>query len=739
MLPGAGFCRPAAADAPAPVLQASAPALRRAAPSRQRGLELRRSRWQIAVLSLCGALHALPAGAVDTPGQSLPPAGRSLFDHLLETDARGEPQVPFPFPALLQRIARELDPAQPSAGLSVVLIPLGRSLQRHAAGDVEAFRYPRVVAAVTGEPPANAPAGHPYLRDRLYIAYHEKAAALEVISYNETAGRFEFQLVSDYRPGGRADVGYANRALCLACHQNAAPIFSRQSWDETSASPPVASRLAATGLPYYGLPWRHGVDVPDAIDAATLRANLLATAQMLWREGCASATREAAVGCRAEALRLALRYRLGGERDHALGLALDTPDSRRRLVEPLLANWQRRWPDGVSIPDPQLPNRQPFAGIEGGLQPPADAELGRYADIAAAFDPLALRTPLETWHGRSAADLGRFVHALSLFFSRADIRLLDRQLALAPDPPVRRIGLDCAEREAANGRRLDLDCEGAGGGRLLARLALDGGRIAGGIIDRLILPGQDSIGAVVLDAAEVADGGAGAAVAFRLHRDGASIRSASGEAIRRLTLARGATGASTTLELADDLVPLDAAIEALEGATLAGDGDVLDDEPLRRSASLAPILARLGLAATEMQSRRPLAPARLADPSDARAAPWPAELQTFLRHCSQCHAAATTFPPGFLRGDDARIRTSLAGCAERMIFRLAMNDLPPQARPKTPMPPPATTHAASFVQSDDLPAMRKELERMLAASGGSAAAVLDRPYATLAPCAPALD
>ncbi len=699
---------------------------------------MRRSRCPIAVLSLCGALHALPAGAVETPGQSLPPAGRSVFDRLLEVDARGEPQVPFPFPALLQRIARELDPEAPSAGLSVVLIPLGRSLQRHAAGDVEAFRYPRVVAAVTGEPPAHAPPGHPYLRDRLYVAYHEKAAALEVISYNETAGRFEFQLVNDYRAGGRAEVGYANRALCLACHQNAAPIFSRQSWDETSASPPVAARLAATGLPYYGLPWRHGVDVPDAIDAATLRANQLAAAQMLWREGCASATRAAAVGCRAEALRLALRYRLGGERDHALGLALDAPAVRPRLVEPLLANWQRRWPDGLPIPDPQLPNRQPFAGIEGGLQPPADAELGRYADIAAAFDPLALRAPLETWHGRSAADLGRFVHALSSFFSRADIRQLDRQFALAPAPSFRRIVLDCAERKAASGQRLDLDCEGADDSRLLARLAVRGGGIAGGTIDRLILPGRDNIGAVVLDAAEPAGPGDGPTLAFRLHRDGASIRSASGEAIRSLALARGATGSSATLALADDLGPLDDAIEALERTTLAGDGDALDDAPLRRSASLAPILAHLGLAATGTVSP-PLAPARLADPGDTRAAPWPTELQTFLRHCSQCHAAATAFPPGFLRGDDARIRANLAGCAERMIYRLAMNGLPPQARPKTPMPPPAAAHAASFVQSDDLPAMRGELERMLAASGDSAAAVLDRPYATLAPCTPGLD
>ncbi len=692
------------------------------------------------MLALCSACQALPALAVDPAGQNLPPAGRSLFDRLLDADARGEPQVPFPFPALLQRIARELDPAQPSAGLSVVLIPLGRSLQRHAAGDIEAFRYPRVVAAVTGEPSANAPVGHRYLRDRLYVAYHEKAAALEVISYNEDAGRFEFQLVSDYRAGGKAEVGYANRALCLACHQNAAPIFSRQSWDETSASPPVAARLAATGLPYYGLPWRHGVDVPDAIDAATLRANLLATAQLLWREGCAGGTRAAAIGCRAEALRQALRYRLGGERDFALGLALDQPETRRRLVEPLLANWQQRWPDGLPIPDPQLPNRQPFAGIEAGVRPPADTDLGRYADIAAAFDPLALRAPLEIWPGRGTVGPGRFIHALSSFFSREDIRLLDRQLVLAPNAPVRRMRLSCSERQAASGQRLDLDCSGEDASRLLARIAVADARMTGGTIDRLILPGQDSIGAVVLEGADASGHGDHLATAFRLQRDTGSIRNARGESIRSLVVARATSGrsASATLELADDLGPLDGAIDALAHAALAGESDALDDAPLRRGAALAPILARLGLA-SRTAAPAPLAPARLADPNDALTGPWPTDLQAFLRQCSQCHTAATAFPPGFLRGDEARIRASLAGCAERMIFRLAMNELPPQARPKTPMPPPAAAHAASFMQSGDLQAMRAELERILVAGGGNAAAALDRPYATLAPCTPGLD
>lgn len=103
-----------------------------------------------------------------------------------------------------------------------MLIPLGRSLQRNASVG-EAYRYPRVVAAVVGEPVPGAP----LLRDRLYLGYHEKTALLEVISYNDAAGRFEFQVVKDYRPGGAARVFHSRRVVCLSCHHGGGPIFSR--------------------------------------------------------------------------------------------------------------------------------------------------------------------------------------------------------------------------------------------------------------------------------------------------------------------------------------------------------------------------------------------------------------------------------------------------------------------------------------------------------------------------------
>ena len=220
-----------------------------------------------------------PAWVIDpaVPGDNLPPAGRSLFDQLFAVDRNGQASIdlPFPFAALLARLDAQLagDPTSPLPPAKRVLIPLGRSLQRTAAAP-DYFAYPRVVVAVDAQP---ASISAPYLKDRLYIGYQEKSAVLEVISYNEAAGRFEFQLVKDYRAGGRPQVVYANRTLCFACHQNGAPIFSRALWDETNANPQAAALLAASGHAFYGIPPERGIDIPYAIDNATERANTFAT------------------------------------------------------------------------------------------------------------------------------------------------------------------------------------------------------------------------------------------------------------------------------------------------------------------------------------------------------------------------------------------------------------------------------------------------------------------------------
>jgi len=681
-------------------------------------------RWALSSV----AFIAIGAAAAEPVGETLPPKGRALFDHLLSNQGDGAPTVPYPFARLLQRISSQLDDSEPSGGLSVVLIPLGRSLQRHAAGDAEAFRYPRVVAAVTGSPPGDAAPGHPYLKDRLYIAYHEKAAALEVISYNDEAARFEFQLVRNYRASATAEVGYANRNLCLSCHQNAGPIFSRQSWDETSANPDISARLAATGLSYYGLNWRSGVDVPDAIDSGVKRANLLATAQRLWQHGCVATTREATIRCRASALKQALRYRLSGSMS-----AVTAPDTEESLTEPMLAAWRQQWPNGIPIPDPQVPNRQPFAGVAPGERAPDKDELYRYADIGIAFDPMVLRAPLETWHGQDATDVRRFVQALSMFFSRTDILQIDHHLSSARDSASRTAFLTCTERESASHNRIDLDCRGDRGNLLRARLTQQAGKISGGSIDRLLLD-EGNIGAVAIGAPGQT---ASDTLHFALMRNDSSVRTPAGDAIRSLTVTRatGSRPAQARLELITDLPPLDLAIDALAASTLTGASDALGDGALRRIAILAPLFEHLGilpLIALEQGIERP--PAREAEVGLSRSTGWPTDLQPFARQCGQCHADATAFPPGFLRGGDNQVRSTLDACAERMLYRLTMNQTPAAARTKTPMPPPAAAHAPAFALSADLPAMLGQLGALLNARGSNPDAVMSRAYATLPPC-----
>ena len=116
-------------------------------------------------IMLAASLASLPAHATG----DLPPVGHSRFDQLV-----GDKPVPYPFARLLRSINRQM---RTDAGglppLKVTLIPLGRSLQRDA-GAPDFFHFPRVVAAADGDAlPGIAP-----LKDRLFLAYHEKGGVI---------------------------------------------------------------------------------------------------------------------------------------------------------------------------------------------------------------------------------------------------------------------------------------------------------------------------------------------------------------------------------------------------------------------------------------------------------------------------------------------------------------------------------------------------------------------------------
>jgi mono/diheme cytochrome c family protein len=391
---------------------------------------MRRARAAIMTgLVLCGCASACA-------GADLPPAGRSLFDHLTQKtiDGRSVQHIAYPFAALLAELERHAGTdALGRPGIAAVLIPLGRSLQRNAsAGDY--FRHPRVVVAVTGEA-RMGDAPRLMLRDRLFLGFQDEAGVIEVISYNEQAGRFEFQVVDGYRAGETPRVRYARRAVCSACHQAAAPIFSRPGWDETNANPAVARALAVHATAFHGVAVKRGVDVPNAIDDSVARANQIALAQSVWRSAC-DAVRTAAwdapgqppddpPACRGALLTAALERRLGSRTTAAA--------SRARLV-PLAAAWQSVWPQGIPVPDPNIPNRDPFFGQAQQLAHGAPRAPWGADEVVPALDPMSARGPIDAWRG-DARGLEAVLHALGGFFAAADVQALERALAGASFPP----------------------------------------------------------------------------------------------------------------------------------------------------------------------------------------------------------------------------------------------------------------------------------------------------------------
>ena len=700
--------------------------------------------WQLVALAVmaapaCWAQQDTARWAVDPthPGPDAPPVGRSLFDFVATVEAGGKRiyDVPFPFERLVQRLEQRAGCAPRERCAKQVLIPLGRSLQRLAAAP-EFFKYPRVVAAIDAEP---ARGDGPFLKDRIYLGYQEHAGLIEVISYNEAAGRFEFQIVRDYRPGGSPRVIYARRAVCAACHQNLAPVFSLPLWEETNANERVAARLERERPVFYGVPVRRGIDIPDAIDAATGRANRLGVWQRLWSEGCGT-DGAAAARCRATAFTVALQYRLTGERafdDRSLAW-------RDGLQAPLMREWRARWPGGLAISNPDIPNRDPLPFAPG--REPAGAAV---AHVAAPVEPLQPRPPLETWAIDRPDTVRRFVAGLAGFLAEADVRALDAHLAQRAARAERRSYQ--APCEVAWTRRwLRFKCvsegdEGPQRLRLAGRLDLGGGSVAGEL--NALAVGDSA----PLEQLEIRSGAVdlnAGSLTLTPASHGMRARLAGGSAVERIELrwrmadARVVDGihavaARARVHTVADFAPVRDAIAAM------ADEGVFAARPFSRSAVLPLLFAKLGLATREWccgdGSRLPPAIAEAAEP------PAPAEgpastYAAFYPLCASCHSTSDRFPPNFLAGAGERVAASIRQCAPRIYARLAMWRVAPAARDKTPMPPPFPT---VLVAASSVPAPVAGLERTIAellrAEQGSVPRIeqlLAGGYEALRPCLP---
>jgi mono/diheme cytochrome c family protein len=724
--------------------------------------------------------------AVDptTAGDNVPSVGRSLFDFLVvrKQGERKVYDVPFPFTALVKRLESELQPDQSrDASVKAVLIPLGRSLQRTSAAP-EFFAYPRVVLAADAEARVSANSAGMLLKDRVYLGYQEKENLIEVISYNEAAGRFEFQVVKDYRARGDAQVRYANRAVCIACHQNAAPLFSRQVWDETNANPRIAALLRKQKRTFYGIDPERGVDVPNAIDDATDRANLYSAYQLLWRGGCMSDNdEERALRCRANLFAAALQYRLSGKQhfDNA------SPAYREYVLAAIARSARVRWPKGLHIPNPDIPNRDPFMSRTATVAETAttaregvsiQTSFAENVDVLAAFDPLAPRRPLETWSVAEPATLARLVTGLSEFLAEADVHRVDAQLyglSMRREAPQTMYGSDCeirSTRRAARVHRIDFDCSTSSEPderRMTVRgqLYAHGAKLTAGRVDRLRLGAGTKSGELAdIDVAggTIVRSGERTIATLRLARAGGHARRGDGDRLEmmRLTWSEAASGGNVqtssssgraVLKVVHDFASVQNAIEQMVRDNANRRLDVFSDKPFRRASLMPALFQRMGMkplrwCCLEDAGMPPPvmeAPANVTGPGahgDAR----PANLQPFFRYCATCHQSNDRSPPNFLQGTANQVSAKLSHCAQRLYVRLTMWQLAPGQRPKTPMPPEYAVYGLhgspqGWRDGGDLAALRVYVERALRAETGSVPRpeeFLSRGYENLRSCLP---
>ncbi len=353
----------------------------------------------------------------------LPPTGtRSLFDHLI-TNNDG---LPFPFGKFIDLIQQASPDGAPPLTL---LVPSGRSLLKGQTDN----RQPRIVLAADFQSP-NTPAGLGLAtQGQLFMAFVEEANEIEVLSYNEAAGRFEFQLVQNYCEGCVPRIVYARRAICLTCHQGGAPIFSQRPWNETNGQLAVSSaiRQARGGMePYFGAPIEQALAVSERFDELTDIGNFYVVSQHLWLDGCGEQGNE----CRRTLLALALRY-------------ADQPglfDARGSGATQLRALQANSFPaEGIEVAESDLKNRDPLGDtgdfsewlyalfttdIAFGEGAKDNEDLSAFEELPPlppALDPLTRRAP-KTVLDKASID---GVYGIARFFTDADLQTLNAHYA----------------------------------------------------------------------------------------------------------------------------------------------------------------------------------------------------------------------------------------------------------------------------------------------------------------------
>jgi hypothetical protein len=284
--------------------------------------------------------------------------------------------------------------------------------------------------------------------------------------------------------------------------------------------------------------------------------------------------------------------------------------------------------------------------------------------------------------------------------------------------------------------------------RLAGQVTLAGGRVAGGEVAEAAVAG-----AAPLEQLEVKSGafdpGAGR-LAITVATRGLNARLADGAAITRIELrwrpgeatrrdAAREVAAVATLSARDDFAAVRDALSKLA----TDERGPFGAQPFGRARVLPALFARLGLPAREwccndatglppIAVEAPEPPPPVAGPATALAAFYPA--------CAGCHATADVAPPNFLAGPGERVAAAVQHCAPRIYVRLALWRVAPEARDKTPMPPPTpSTRAEPHAPPAAVAGLERAAAALVRAETGAEPQIerlLANGYEALRPCLP---
>ena len=168
--------------------------------------------------------HHVPENALDH-GPNIPTVGSSLFDKIYSSkNSNGKVvyDIPYPLENFVEKVTNM------DAKVVHSMFPFSRSLQRPQDYSYDPIENPRLVFSPKTDSDS-------LTRGKMFFGFVKAKDQLEVISYNDEAGRYEYQIIVDY--SYRPKAFYVDRGKCLSCHQGQAGIFSPPGWQDSTTGP----------------------------------------------------------------------------------------------------------------------------------------------------------------------------------------------------------------------------------------------------------------------------------------------------------------------------------------------------------------------------------------------------------------------------------------------------------------------------------------------------------------------